>query len=104
MSKVTLACGLSLVLAFASYAPAALAQKVTRDPTVPTTAVPKPRPAPAAQPAPILPKLSAAQIVEKNEAARGGASAWRAVQTMTMTGKIDAGGKQDTLLPITIQV
>ncbi len=104
MSKVTLACGLAVALAVASYAPAALAQKVTRDPSVPTTAVPKPRPAPAAEPAPNLPKLSAAQIVEKNEAARGGVTAWRAVQTITLTGKLDAGGKQDTLLPVKIQV
>jgi len=104
MSKVTLACGLALALAVASYAPEALAQKVTRDPPVPRTAVPKPRPAPAPEPAPDLPKLSAAQIVEKNEAARGGVAAWRAVQTITFTGKIDAGGKQDTLLPIKIQV
>jgi outer membrane lipoprotein-sorting protein len=104
MSKISLACGLALALAVASYAPEALAQKVTRDPTVPTTPVLKPRPAPAAEPAPDLPKLSAAQIVEKNEAARGGVAAWRAVDTITFTGKIDAGGKQDTLLPIKIQI
>lgn len=36
--------------------------------------------------------LSAAAIVEKNVAARGGLDAWRAVQTMSMTGKMDAGG------------
>jgi hypothetical protein len=103
MSKLTLACGLALALAVANYAPEALAQKVRRDPTVPTTAAPKPQPAPAAEPAPNLPKLSAAQIVAKNEVARGGVSAWRAVETLTLTGKLDAGGKQDTLLPIKIQ-
>ncbi|HYL13139.1 MAG TPA: hypothetical protein VEV41_08890 [Terriglobales bacterium] len=37
-------------------------------------------------------KLTAAQIVEKNIAARGGLQAWRAVQTMSWTGKMDAGG------------
>jgi len=36
--------------------------------------------------------LSAAQIVEKNVTARGGSQAWRAVQTMSWTGKMDAGG------------
>lgn len=36
-------------------------------------------------------KLSAEQIVEKNVAARGGVKAWRAVQTMSMTGNMDAG-------------
>jgi len=36
--------------------------------------------------------LTAAQIVEKYAAARGGLQAWRAVQTMSWTGKMDAGG------------
>jgi outer membrane lipoprotein-sorting protein len=38
--------------------------------------------------------LTAAQIVNKNVAARGGLKAWRAVQTMTETGKMGAGGDQ----------
>ena len=37
-------------------------------------------------------KLSAAEIVNRNVAARGGLKAWRAVQTMSWTGKMDAGG------------
>ena len=36
--------------------------------------------------------LSAAQIVEKNIAARGGLQAWRAVQAMSWAGRMDAGG------------
>jgi hypothetical protein len=43
--------------------------------------------------------MSAAQIVEKNVAARGGLAAWRAVNAITMSGKMDAGGKQNTQLP-----
>ena len=35
--------------------------------------------------------LTAPQIVEKNIAARGGLQAWRGLQTMTWTGKMDAG-------------
>jgi outer membrane lipoprotein-sorting protein len=35
--------------------------------------------------------LTAAQIVEKNIAARGGLQAWRAVQTLSWSGKLDAG-------------
>ncbi|HYL13128.1 MAG TPA: hypothetical protein VEV41_08835 [Terriglobales bacterium] len=35
--------------------------------------------------------LTAAQIGEKNVAARGGLQAWRAVQTMSWTGKMDVG-------------
>ncbi|HWJ35194.1 MAG TPA: hypothetical protein VNR70_08005 [Steroidobacteraceae bacterium] len=37
------------------------------------------------------PNLSAAQVVEKHVAARGGLQAWRAVQTLSVTGKMDAG-------------
>jgi hypothetical protein len=35
--------------------------------------------------------LTAAQIVEKNIAARGGLQAWRGVQTLSWSGKLDAG-------------
>jgi outer membrane lipoprotein-sorting protein len=35
--------------------------------------------------------LTAEQIVEKHVAARGGLAAWHAVQTMSWTGKMDAG-------------
>jgi hypothetical protein len=45
---------------------------------------------PAAQAAPA--KLSAAQIVEKNLAARGGLGAWRGLQTLSLSGKMDVGG------------
>src|ERR1700674_1289935 len=41
-------------------------------------------------------KLSAADIVNKTVAARGGVQAWRAVQTMTLTGTLGAGGNQRT--------
>ncbi len=42
--------------------------------------------------------LSAAQIVEKNVAARGGLEAWRAVQTMSMAGKMGVGGNRRATL------
>jgi hypothetical protein len=45
-------------------------------------------------------KLSAAAIVDKNVAARGGLQAWRAVQTMSMSGKLGAGGNQRAALPL----
>jgi outer membrane lipoprotein-sorting protein len=35
--------------------------------------------------------MSAAQIVDKNVAARGGLQAWRSVQTLSLSGKLDAG-------------
>jgi hypothetical protein len=45
-------------------------------------------------------KLSAAEIVDKNVAARGGLQAWRAVQTMTLAGKLGAGGNQRATLQV----
>ena len=44
--------------------------------------------------------LTAAQIVEKNVAARGGLQAWRAVQTLEMSGKMDAGGDRRPTIPV----
>src|SRR5438270_6975089 len=44
-------------------------------------------------------KLSAAQIVEKNVAARGGLQVWRSVQTLSMMGKMEAGGNNRPTLP-----
>jgi outer membrane lipoprotein-sorting protein len=43
--------------------------------------------------------LSAAQIAERNIAARGGASAWRAVTALSLSGQMDAGGQQEAKLP-----
>lgn len=48
--------------------------------------------------------LSAAQIVEKNVAARGGLKAWRAVVSMTLSGKLGAGGKSGAELPFVLKM
>ncbi len=48
--------------------------------------------------------LTADQIVEKNIAARGGLQAWRAIQTMTMTGQMDVGSKQNARLPFVLKL
>ena len=45
-------------------------------------------------------KLSADEIVQKNIAARGGLQAWRAVQTLSLEGKLGAGGNQRATLAI----
>jgi hypothetical protein len=50
--------------------------------------------------APAARTLSATQIVDKNVAARGGLQAWRAVETMTLTGKMGAGGNQRATLSV----
>jgi hypothetical protein len=47
--------------------------------------------------------LTAAQIVEKNVSAKGGLQAWRAVQTISFTGKMEAGGKQNVQLPFVLE-
>jgi len=47
-----------------------------------------------------VPQLSAEQIVEKNVAARGGLSGWRALQTLEMKGKMQAGGNKRPTIPV----
>lgn len=44
--------------------------------------------------------LSAAQIVDRNLAARGGLQAWRAVQTLSLQGTMGAGGNQRAALSL----
>src|SRR2546421_5627524 len=45
-------------------------------------------------------QLTADQIVEKNVTARGGLRAWREGQTLSMTGKMDAGGNNRPTIPV----
>jgi len=49
-------------------------------------------------------KYSADQIVERNIAARGGLQAWRSVQTLTFSGQLEAGGKQNSPLPFVMEM
>lgn len=49
-------------------------------------------------------KYTAAQIVEKNVSARGGLKAWRAVKTVTWSGRLEAGGKKNVELPFVMQM
>jgi len=49
-------------------------------------------------------KLSAAQIVERNVAARGGLQAWGAVATLTLSGQMEAGGKKNSELPFVMEM
>lgn len=44
--------------------------------------------------------LSAAEIVNKSVSAQGGLQAWRAVQSIVMKGKMDAGGNNRATLPV----
>src|SRR5438105_1429867 len=45
------------------------------------------------------PSLSAEQIIEHNIVARGGLAAWRGVQTLTMSGHMDIGGRKNMEVP-----
>jgi hypothetical protein len=49
-------------------------------------------------------KLSADQIIKKNVAAHGGLKAWRAVNTLTMSGRLEAGGKKNEALPFVMKM
>src|SRR5215472_8407602 len=57
----------------------------------------------AAAAAPAQANLSAAQVITKNVAARGGLEAWRAVQTLSLSGKTGAGGNQRATLQVPTQ-
>jgi len=48
--------------------------------------------------------LTADQIVARNVAARGGLAAWNRVSGITMSGEMDAGGKQDVKLPFVLSM
>jgi hypothetical protein len=102
MSKGGLGCGVVLLWAMCGFAPEAAAVKVERD-KAPAPTVKAPAPAEAA-PAPELPRLTAAQIAERNVQARGGLAAWRAIQSIQVSGLLDAGGSNNARLPYTLQM
>jgi len=105
MSKGRLGWGVVLVCAACGVIPDAAAVKVERDTgAAATTAQPRPAQPAAAAPAPELPKLTAAQIAERNVQARGGLAAWRAVQSIQISGLLDAGGSNNARLPYTLQM
>jgi hypothetical protein len=96
------ACGLILACVLTGFAPGAAAIKIERDKAPPE--LPGKVQQAAQAPAPELPKLTAEQIAERNVQARGGLKAWRAIQSIQMTGLLDAGGRNDTRLPFTLQM
>jgi len=46
--------------------------------------------------------MSAEQVLERNAAARGGLQAWRAVNSITLSGELGAGGTREAKLPFTL--
>jgi hypothetical protein len=57
----------------------------------------------AAAAAPAQAKLSAAEVITKNVAARGGLETWRAVKTISLSGKMGVGGNQRATLQLPTQ-
>src|ERR1700688_2317008 len=68
-----------------------LSPGLAADAAAPASKAPAAAKAPAAVSSPQVPKLSAAQVIEKHVAARGGAQTWKTVQSMQLSGKLDAG-------------
>jgi hypothetical protein len=85
LSKHTLA-----VILFGALAPLLMtAAGLAADPAAARIKAPDPKP--AATSVPQVANLTAAQIVEKHVMARGGLQAWKAVQTLQLSGKLEAG-------------
>lgn len=77
--------------------------KVRATPTTPAArSAPVPQTATVAPPK--LPTMTAAQIVDRNVAARGGLAAWRSVDTLALSGKMDAGGRPNVELPFSMKM
>src|SRR5512138_2752744 len=81
-----IACGLALSVSAAAATHAAQAPKSGAAKAIPPA------------------QLSAAQIVERNVAARGGLKAWRDVSTLILSGKMEAGGTKNTDLPFVMEM
>jgi outer membrane lipoprotein-sorting protein len=86
----------------ADQAPAGKAAPPAKTVPAARTASAATAPQPKKLPPPVA--LSVAQIVDRNIAARGGLAAWRAVSGLTMSGELDAGGKQDSRLPFVMSM
>jgi len=99
---ISILCGLaSMAAAVAMAADEAPAAKAAPPAKAAPTAKAK---APPAKKIPPPPALPADTIVDRNIAARGGLAAWRAVNSLTMSGEMDAGGKQDAKLPFVLSM
>jgi len=84
-NRMSLLLGVALCLSIPSPAFAAEAKAKTAGQA---EAKPKAGQAKAKTPAP---RLSAAEVVKKHVAARGGAQAWKSVEALSLSGKMDAG-------------
>jgi outer membrane lipoprotein-sorting protein len=95
--------GLTLVLGICCYGRDAAAVNAQRDAEAKAGSA-RPDAAQLAATAPELPKLTAAQVAERNAQARGGLAAWRSLNSIRFEGQLDAGGKRNVRLPFTLQM
>ena len=102
LNRFASAFGIGLCVAMAWHVSEAPAVEIGRDSRLPVVSA-KPPPAPPA-PAVKLPPLTAEQIAERNVQARGGLKAWRAIQSIELTGLLDAGGRANARLPFKLQM
>src|SRR5437016_1458738 len=104
--SISILCGLAsmatAVAMAADVAPAAKAAPPAK--AVPAAQAAPPTKARGAKKIAPPPALPVARIVDRNIAARGGLAAWRAVNSLTMSGEMDAGGKQDAKLPFVMSM
>jgi len=100
--SISILCGLAAVAMAADVARAAKAAPPAKE--VPANKAAPTAKAPRAKKIPPPPALPIGQIVDRNIAARGGMAAWRAVNSLAMSGEMDAGGKQDAKLPFVLSM
>jgi outer membrane lipoprotein-sorting protein len=69
-------------------------------------AAPQPSTQPGTQPARLLaaPTVTANDIVQKNVAARGGLEAWRRIETMVWTGRVESTGGSGPPMPFVLDL
>jgi outer membrane lipoprotein-sorting protein len=69
-------------------------------------AAPQPSTQPGTQPAKLLaaPAITAAEVVQKNVAARGGLEAWRRIETMVWTGRVQSGDGGGPTMPFVLDL
>jgi hypothetical protein len=94
---------LAAAISLALSAPAIAASSIATERKLPAATLPPP-PVASLNKAPVikdpppvvveLPPMTAEQIVDRNVAARGGLAGWRKVQTMMLSGKMDAGKRR----------
>jgi hypothetical protein len=109
--KISIVFGLASLMGIGALAAEVTPPRGSTPAAKAVAAVPKPasKPMTLAKEAPVEklappPNLPVTEIVDRNIASRGGLDAWHAVTSMTISGEMDAGGKQDAKLPFVLSL